>query len=275
MGKSQGTPLLAAGGNGPASPAYGCVKPRLAFSLESPLDESGGQAREIKLKSFPTETPGRFTSPVPTELHAGQDASDVIYVCYRGRSMNPTLWESDLLEVFPYGVDQIQVGDVIAFQSEGCEEYTIHRAIKVEEHGIKARGDNNDSVDPFWIQPDQVVGKVLALRRGQKLIRVLSGMPGLIWSHFIRTLGQLEQVISTEVHPLYRALSRNGILLSMLSKQYQPQIQRFTGNGRDQYKVTIGNRVVGLYDNDTDVWRIRRPFRLFMDERKLAGIMEL
>jgi len=64
MGKSQGTPLLAAGGNGLASPAYGCVKPRLAFSLESPLDESGGQAREIKLKSFPSEAPGRFTGKV-------------------------------------------------------------------------------------------------------------------------------------------------------------------------------------------------------------------
>jgi len=50
MGKSQGTPLLAAGGNGPASTAYGCVKLRLAFSLESPLDESGGQACEIKSK---------------------------------------------------------------------------------------------------------------------------------------------------------------------------------------------------------------------------------
>jgi len=61
MGKSQGTPLLAAVGNGPASPAYGCVKPRLAFSLEFPLDESGGQAREIKLKSLPSEAPGRFT----------------------------------------------------------------------------------------------------------------------------------------------------------------------------------------------------------------------
>jgi len=49
MGKSQGTPLLAAGGNGPASPAYGCVEPRLAFSLESPLDESGDKlAKKIE-----------------------------------------------------------------------------------------------------------------------------------------------------------------------------------------------------------------------------------
>jgi len=63
--KNQGTPLLAAGGNGPAIPAYGCVKPRLAFSLEYPLDGSGGQAHEMKLKSFPFEAPGlaqgRFT----------------------------------------------------------------------------------------------------------------------------------------------------------------------------------------------------------------------
>jgi len=71
MGKSQGTPLLAAGENGPASPAYGYVKLRLAFSLESPLDESGGQAREIKLKSFPSEAPGfapvRFTNDLVLE----------------------------------------------------------------------------------------------------------------------------------------------------------------------------------------------------------------
>jgi len=71
MGKSQGTPLLAAGGNGRASPAYGCVKPRLAFSLESPLDESGGQACEIKLKSFPPEAPGRFTSH-PSQTYSNQ-----------------------------------------------------------------------------------------------------------------------------------------------------------------------------------------------------------
>jgi len=63
--KKLGNPAACGGGNGLASPAYGCVKPRLAFSLESPLVELGGQAREIKLKSFPSEAPGlapgRFT----------------------------------------------------------------------------------------------------------------------------------------------------------------------------------------------------------------------
>jgi len=47
--------------NGSASPANGCVKPRLAFSLESPLDESERQAREIKSKNFRSEASGRFT----------------------------------------------------------------------------------------------------------------------------------------------------------------------------------------------------------------------
>jgi len=41
-GKKPGNPAACGGGNGPASQAYGCVKPRLAFSLESPLAESGG-----------------------------------------------------------------------------------------------------------------------------------------------------------------------------------------------------------------------------------------
>jgi len=60
MGKSQGTPLLLAGGN---RPAHGCVKLRLAFSLESPSDESEVQTRETKWKSFRSEAPGRFTRP--------------------------------------------------------------------------------------------------------------------------------------------------------------------------------------------------------------------
>jgi len=52
MGKSQGTPLLAAGGNGPASTAYGCGKQRLAFSLESPLDESGGTSSRNEIEEL-------------------------------------------------------------------------------------------------------------------------------------------------------------------------------------------------------------------------------
>jgi len=45
MGKSQGAPLVAAVGN---RLTYGSDKLRLAFSLESLLAESDGQAREIK-----------------------------------------------------------------------------------------------------------------------------------------------------------------------------------------------------------------------------------
>jgi len=85
MGKSQGTPLLAAGGDGPASPAYGCVKPRLAFSLESPRDESGGQARETKLKSFPSEAPGRFTR---VSVHIRRTISRSYDDCLHGHSLH-------------------------------------------------------------------------------------------------------------------------------------------------------------------------------------------
>jgi len=52
MGKSQGSPLLAAGGKGPASPANGCVKPGLAFPLESPLDEFGGTSSRNEIEEL-------------------------------------------------------------------------------------------------------------------------------------------------------------------------------------------------------------------------------
>jgi len=46
MGKSQETPQLAVGRNGKRG--FGAAAPIMAFSLESPLDISNGQAHEIK-----------------------------------------------------------------------------------------------------------------------------------------------------------------------------------------------------------------------------------
>jgi hypothetical protein len=189
--------------------------------------------------------------------------------------MKPTLWESDLLEVVPYGMDPIQVGDVIVFQTMMEEEYTVHRAIAVEDMGIRARGDNNNSVDPFYIQPNQVLGKGQSFWRGKKSMKLLGGRSGLVWSYFIRALHKVDQRVSAKIHPLYRSLSVNNDLLGKISKDYQAQIQRFDSNGRVFYKVVIGDRVVGLYDSDMDIWRISRPFRLFVDDSKLEAIREL
>jgi len=210
-----------------------------------------------------------------TRTHQEVEGPSLQPTHYMGTSMYPTLKESDLLEVQPCGADEIQRGDVIAFRSDYCEETTIHRAIEVGEMGIQTQGDRNDSVDPFWIQPHQVLGKVNALWRGQKNIRVLNGMLGLIWSYFIRVLREIDRAISPMIHPFYRSFSTNSKILGMLSSQFEPQIHRFKGNGRVYYKVILGNRVVGLYDNDLEIWRISRPFRVFVDETKLARVREL
>lgn len=220
-------------------------------------------------------TKNHTRSSISTELVPGSEATDVLYIRYSGGSMNPTLKESDLLEVLPYKMDPIQVGDVIVFQLFEEDEYTVHRAIAVEDMGVRSRGDNNNSVDPFYIQPHQVVGKVQSFWRGQKSMKLLGGTSGLIWSFFIRALREVDQRVSRKVYPLYHSLSVNNELLGKISKQFQPQIQRFESNNRVFYKVVIGDRVVGLYDQDLDIWRISRPFRLFLDDSKLEAIREL
>jgi len=64
-GKSQGTPLLVAGGEWIGESSIWLRQTAVGFFLGISPDESGGQAREIKLKSFPSEapglSPGRFT----------------------------------------------------------------------------------------------------------------------------------------------------------------------------------------------------------------------
>jgi hypothetical protein len=43
----------------------------------------------------------------------------------------------------------------------------------------------------------------------------------------------------------------------------------FRRAGGDELRLLVGDRVVGRYDADAGVWRIRAPYRLVIDERGL------
>jgi hypothetical protein len=209
-----------------------------------------------------------------TEVSPHRDTFSIFYIRYLGTSMNPTFRDSDLLEVTANKKNEIRVGDVIAFRTYYCEDYIIHRVVEVERRGIKTRGDSNDSVDPFWVQPHHIVGKVFSLWRGQRSIKVLNSMPGFIWSYFIRTMRGLDQAISPKIHMLYHSLSSYHDIMRLLPADFQPQVQRFSSEGKDYYKVVINGNVVGCYRQDLEEWQIKRPYRLLVGEKRLARIKE-
>ena len=194
-----------------------------------------------------------------------------IFLMHRGSSMRPTLVDSDLLEIHPYNGHSIDPGDVIAFQNGECEDVVVHRVMKVDDHGIGTRGDNNTLMDPWTLKPSSVLGRVQTAWRGQKRVRILGGRAGLVWSGCLQRVRKLDRRLSPRLHRIYRFLSKRGYFTGLVPKRYRPRIQRFHSKCGTGYKLIVRNCVVGWYDPELHEWFIRRPFRLIVDERGLGS----
>ena len=77
---------------------------------------------------------------------------------HTGSSMNPTILDGDLIEVVPYGDQSIHRGDVILFRSPADGQAIAHRVVALTSSGIRARGDNSPGIDPWVLQPDDILG---------------------------------------------------------------------------------------------------------------------
>ena len=81
-------------------------------------------------------------------------------------SMLPVLKPYDLIIVERTSIDQIEVGDIITFDShiEGLG-IIAHRAVEIfddnGEIGIDTQGDNVDSRDPWVVHDVDLIGKVI------------------------------------------------------------------------------------------------------------------
>lgn len=81
-------------------------------------------------------------------------------------SMLPVLKPYDLIIVERTSIDQIEVGDIITFDShiEGLG-IIAHRAVEIfddnGEMGIDTQGDNVDSRDPWVVHDVDLIGKVI------------------------------------------------------------------------------------------------------------------
>ena len=80
-------------------------------------------------------------------------------------SMFPTLKPNDIIIVKPVGIDEINKGDIIAFDShtEGIG-IIAHRAIEIFEQdgkiGIDTKGDHLDESDLWTVHDEDLVGMV-------------------------------------------------------------------------------------------------------------------
>ncbi|MFH1682326.1 MAG: S26 family signal peptidase [Candidatus Woesearchaeota archaeon] len=81
-------------------------------------------------------------------------------------SMDPFLdAESNAIEVMPKAPEEIEVGDIISYQTD--YGVIIHRVVErgIDKEGIYylVKGDNNSSVDPGKVRFEQVKGVLVAI----------------------------------------------------------------------------------------------------------------
>jgi signal peptidase I len=97
---------------------------------------------------------------------------------YVGESMYPTFKAPEIIYFEPYGTREVRRGDVIIFDNPCVPISVTHRVIAAGPGGIRTRGDNNLSPDPWTLTREDLTGRVVFSRRDRRCRRVLNGMPG-------------------------------------------------------------------------------------------------
>jgi hypothetical protein len=195
----------------------------------------------------------------------------MFFAAYVGPSMNPSLREPEIMEIMPYDSQPLRVGDVIFFLLPKADQPVVHRIIRITPAGISTLGDNNSHEDAFLLQPESIKGRVVAAWRGQKRRKIAGGLPGRLTSRWLSWRRILDRGLSPLLHPLYHALSHRGLIARVLPTPFRPRVVVFRAQGREQFQLLLGQRIIGRYDERRHQWQIQRPFHLFVDGGALPG----
>jgi signal peptidase len=189
---------------------------------------------------------------------------------YTGTSMNPTLKAGDRLQVIPYHGREIRRGDVIVFLSPGGDGKITHRVISVDSRGIRTRGDNSQ-VDAWGLNPEDILGRVVSVQRGNRLRRVVGGPMGHLFAVAVRAMRLIDSGISYLLRPAYHQLTQAGLLRRWLHAWIEIRVVSFNRPRGTELQLFMGPRMIGRRVPGGTRWKIRRPFRLFVDETALPG----
>jgi signal peptidase I len=182
--------------------------------------------------------------------------------------MNPTLRNADLLEVVPYDDRKIRRGDVITFMPLNAEISITHRIISVDVRGVRTLGDNNSTADPGYIQPDNIIGRVVYAKRNKRQLCVYGGREGRIYAIVIRSIRRIKIRLRTVLillRPIYLYICRSKTLRKFIPAKTDLKIFSFSRPNGIELHLFWGHRIIGRLAPGASQWHIKVPFRLFID----------
>ena len=208
--------------------------------------------------------------PADTLNDLADSLPDLHFFCaHTGKSMNPTLDQMDLLELVRYDGLKPRTGDVILFLPPQGDKAVVHRIIQVTNAGLCTRGDNNPSVDPWLVQPSDVIGWVVAAQRGGKRRLISGGRLGFITTWLVRKWNFLKVLASRILYPFYDSLALSGIIQLLVPVYGKTKIVAFRVGKELQLRLLWRQRIVGSYNQQTSDWYITPPYRLLINNRSL------
>lgn len=199
----------------------------------------------------------------------GKDEKNDNAVFCRGESMSPLFRPGDRILFDPCLIEDLRRGDVIIFNAPGQEERVVHRVVSTGPAGVRTKGDANLSSDSWAIRQQDIIGRAVSVERGGKTITVAGGLTGHLAAQVLGIFRKLDHRSSWVLHPVYHCLSRSGIAMRLLPVSMAPRIINLKRPDGTERQLLMGKKVIGRRLPGDRTWRIRRPFRLFVDERTL------
>ena len=183
--------------------------------------------------------------------------------------MRPLFRPGDRILFVPCRVEELRRGDVIIFLPPGGEERVVHRVVSVGRGGIRTRGDANPGADAWVLGQAELDGRAVSVERGGRVIPIAGGLAGRLIATLIRAVRKADHLASHILNPCYRVLARSGLFRAFLPSALRPRVVSFEREGTREMQLVLGKRVIGRRPAGAGTWTIRRPFRIFVDERVL------
>jgi hypothetical protein len=188
--------------------------------------------------------------------------------------MNPLFKAGDILEIIKYSGNTIKCGDVVVFQLPGRNRKITHRIVSNSSQGIRTRGDNAHKADDHILTSDDIIGKVISIRRGKKKMRIHGGVRGQLYAGVIRVIRRFDYLISKFLHYPYHFIARSGIFGHLIPVHLNTRIINFKREAGLEMRLVWGKNIIGRIPAGKDKWIIKRPFRLFIDVETLPNRAE-
>jgi signal peptidase len=190
-------------------------------------------------------------------------------ITYTGGSMKPIFRDGDALTVEPYVGKKRRVGDIVVFMDPENNQKIIHRIVSIRQEGIRTQGDHSTQLDPWILEPGEIIGKVVSARRGNSKVRVITGLAGHIQALAFRTWVKMDDLASPLLHSSYRWLSRKGLVRRLMGGNSRIRILSLQKPEGVEYQLLFKNHPIGRRRPGSLTWEIKRPYRLLIDESTL------